>query len=160
MGLSQYPSSCGALPAFEGRRGFCSTEQECKQKRHWQPEGLLIAFRLPVTTSEQSSTKSRWHRPRSKALNPCIWFQAFSKPFKLQSMVLRVECDCSELNKARTEVHKVSELFSRRDPMRKFMKQIVEMASEYGRKLGFRIFRRSKCGAITACNHSSAYLWT
>jgi len=39
---------------------------------------------------------------------------------------------CSELNKARGEVHKVSGLFSRRDPLRRYINQIVEMAAEYG----------------------------
>lgn len=50
----------------------------------------------------------------------------------LISLHILLAYGCSELNKARTEVHMVSELFSRRDPMRKYMNQIVEMASEYG----------------------------
>ena len=51
-------------------------------------------------------------------------------------------CCYSELNKARAAVHKVSELFSRRDPMRKYMDQIIAMAAEYGE--GLDLCLRSK----------------
>lgn len=48
------------------------------------------------------------------------------------SLRLIIVLVCSELNKARAAVTKVSSLFNRRDPLRKYMDQIVAMAAEYG----------------------------